>query len=162
MSLKGLHSLEVYLELSKSLRGQLHFHGSPHGYRPRFHIWKQTRMRVDHVKEIQICHGPATDLLRSATVTKGQVCGCPFDCFFLIHKLFPCQSVADPVRSDYVLGNICWHGSVTDERDATRTSRMGIQTIRTLTDELRMRYGRTTDTASIWTSQKNQACLIFP
>ena len=32
-----------------------------------------------------------------------------------------------------------------DERDATRTSRMGIQTIRTLRDELRMKYRRATD-----------------
>ena len=101
------------------------------------------------------------DPLRSATVTQGQVCGSPFDCF-LIRKPFPCQSVADPVRSGYVLGDICWHGSVTDERDATRTSRMGIQTIRTLTNELRIRYRRTRDTESIQTSWKNQACLIFP
>ena len=92
------------------------------------------------------------DLLRSATVKQGQVCGCPFDCFFLICKPFPCQSIADPVNSGYVLGDICWHGSVTDEREATRTSRMGIRTIRTLTDELQMRYGRTTDTASVRTS----------
>ena len=73
-------------------------------------------MRVDQVKDLQICHGSAMDLLRSATVTQGQVCRCPFDCF-LIHKHFPCQSVADPVRSGYVLGEICWHGSVTDEKD---------------------------------------------
>ena len=33
--------------------------------------------------------------------------------------------------------DIFCHGSVKDVRDATRTSRMGIQTIRTLTDELR-------------------------
>ena len=80
------------------------------------------------------------DLLWSTTGTQGQVCGCSFDCFFLIRKPFPCQSVADLVRSGYVLGDICWHGSITDERDATRTSRMGIQTIRTLTDELRKNY----------------------
>ena len=133
----------------------------PHGYRPRFHIWKLTRMRVDHVKDLWICHGSSTDLLQSTTETQGQVCGCPFDCFFLIRKPFPCQSVADPVRSGYVLGDICWHGSITDERDATRTSRMVIWTIRTLTDELWMRYGRTMDTMSIWSSQKNQAWLIF-
>ena len=60
---------------------------------------------------------------------------------FLICKPFLCQSVADPVRSGYVMGDICWYGSVTDERDATRTSRMGLWTIRTLTDELRMSYG---------------------
>ena len=51
------------------------------------------------------------------------------------------RSVTDPVRSGYVLGNICWHGSVTDERDATRTSMMGIRTIRSLTDEIRKNYG---------------------
>ena len=60
-----------------------------------------------------------TDLLRSATVTQEQVCGCPFDCF-LIRKPVSCPSVADPVRSGYVLGDICWHGSITYERDATR------------------------------------------
>ena len=37
-------------------------------------------------------------------------------------------------------------GSVKDERDATRTSWMGLWTMRTLTDELRMIYGRVTDT----------------
>ena len=46
-------------------------------------------------KRLRICHGSATDLLRSATVIQGQVCRCPFDCF-LIRKPFPCQSVADP------------------------------------------------------------------
>ena len=68
---------------------------------------------------------------------------------FLIRKPFLCQSVADPVRSGYVLGDICWHGSVKDERDATRTSRIGLRTIRTFADELRMGYGRATDTMSI-------------
>ena len=43
-------------------------------------------------------------------------------------------------------GDICCHGSVKDKRDATRTSRMGLRTIKTLTDELRMRYERATDT----------------
>ena len=47
------------------------------------------------------------------------------------------------------LYNICWHRSVKDERDATRTSRMGLQTIRTLADELWMRYGKAMDTMSI-------------
>ena len=56
------------------------------------------------------------------------------------------QSVADPVRSGNVFSNLYWHGSVKDERDATRTSRMGLGTIRTLMDVLQMRYGRTTDT----------------
>ena len=40
----------------------------PHGYMPRFHIWKLTGMRVGHVKDLRICHGSATDLLRTATV----------------------------------------------------------------------------------------------
>ena len=115
-------------------------------------------MRLDHEKDLRICHRSTKDLLWSATVTHGQVCRCPFDCF-LIRTPFPCQSVADAVRSGYVLGDICCHRSVTDERDATRTSRMGIRTIRTLTDEL-WRYGRTTDTASVRTSRKNQVCLI--
>ena len=115
--------------------------------------------------DLRICHGSATDLLWSTTVTQGQVCGCPFDCFFNPQTLsvsIRSRSIADLVRFSYVLGNICWHGSITDERDATRTSRMGIQMIRTITDELRMRYGRTTDTTSIQTSRKNQAGLIFP
>ena len=86
-------------------------------------------------------------------MTQGQVCDVLL-IVFLIRKPFPCQSVADLVRSGYVLGEICWHGSVMDERDATRTSRMGIWTIRTLTDELR-------NAASVQTSRKNQACLIF-
>ena len=83
-----------------------------------------------------------TDLLWSATLTQGPVCGCPFDWFFNPQTLsvsICSRSVADPVRSGYVLGDICWHGRITDERDATRTSRMGIRTIRTLADELRMR-----------------------
>ena len=42
--------------------------------------------------------------------------------------------------------DIYGRGSVKDERDATRTYRMGLGTIRTLTDELRMRYGRVMDT----------------
>ena len=57
---------------------------------------------------------------------------------FTIHKSFPCQSVADPVRSSNVFGDICWHGSVKDEKYATRTSRMGLETTRTLTEELRI------------------------
>ena len=98
--------------------------------------WKLTRMRVDHVKDLWICHGSATDLLWSTTVTQGQVCGCPFDCFNRQTRSMSIRS-----RSGYVLGDICWHGSVTDETDATMTSRMVIQTIRTLTDEIRKNYG---------------------
>ena len=105
----------------------------PHGYRPWFHIWKLTWMRVDHVKDLRICHGSNTDLLQSATVTQGQVCDVLLTVFFNLQTVF----VSICSRSGYVLGNICWHGSI---RDATRTSRMGIQTIRILTDELRMRY----------------------
>ena len=56
------------------------------------------------------------------------------------------RSIADPVRSGNVFTDIYCHGSVNDERDATRTSRVGLGTIRTLTDELWMRYGRATDT----------------
>ena len=68
------------------------------------------------------------------------------------------RSVTDPVRSGVTQDNdtcyiilcytgtdIYWHRSINDERDATRTSRMGSGTIRTLTDELRMRYGRAMD-----------------
>ena len=51
------------------------------------------------------------------------------------------RSVADPVRSSNVFSDFYWRGSVKDERDATRTSRMGLGTIRTLTDVLWMRYG---------------------
>ena len=53
------------------------------------------------------------DLRQSAMVTQGQVCRWAF----------------------------CWHGGVTDERDATRTSRMGIWTTRSLTDEIQKNYG---------------------
>ena len=56
------------------------------------------------------------------------------------------RPVADPVRSSNVFTDIYSHGSVKDERDVTRTFRMGLGTIRTLMDELRMRYRRATDT----------------
>ena len=42
--------------------------------------------------------------------------------------------------------DIYWRGSIKDERDTTRISRMDLGTIRTLADELRMRYGRATNT----------------
>ena len=93
-------------------------------------------MRVGQVKD----YGTA-DLLRTATdrfvdekIAQRIV--------FLIRKPCPCQSVADPVRSSNVFMDSYCHGSIKDERDATRTSGMGLWTIRTLTDELRMRYGR--------------------
>ena len=65
---------------------------------------------------------------------------------FLIRKPFLCQSVADPVRSGNVFMDFYCRRSVKDERDATRISRMGLRTIRTLTEELQMRYGRAMDT----------------
>ena len=49
-------------------------------------------------------------------------------------------SVSISSRSDYVLGDISWCGSIKNERDATRTSRMGLRIIRTLTDELQKSY----------------------
>ena len=68
------------------------------------------------------------------------------------------KSVADPVRSSNVLGDICWHGSL---KDATRTFRMALQTIRTLTDELRMSYGRATDTKVRMDFAEKSNSLIF-
>ena len=51
------------------------------------------------------------------------------------------RSIADPVRFGNVFTDIYCRGNVKDERDATRTSRMGLGTKRTLMDELWMRYG---------------------
>ena len=65
---------------------------------------------------------------------------------FFIHKPFPCQSVSDPIRSGNVFMDIYCRRSIKHDRDAMGTSRMGLRTIRTLTDELQMRYGRATDT----------------
>ena len=62
-----------------------------------------------------------------------------------ICKPFPCQSIADPLRSVNVFRDIFCRGSLKDVKDATKTSRMGIQTIRTVLQELQMRYGRATD-----------------
>ena len=56
------------------------------------------------------------------------------------------NTVADPVKSGNIFTDMYWRESVKDERDATKTSRMGLGTIRTLTDELQVRYGRGTDT----------------
>ena len=42
--------------------------------------------------------------------------------------------------------DIYCRGSIKDEIDGIRTSRMGLRTIRSLTDELWMRYERATDT----------------
>ena len=55
------------------------------------------------------------------------------------------RSVADLLRSVNVFRDIFCRRSVKDVRDATRTSRMGIRTIRTVTEELQMRYGRAMD-----------------
>ena len=97
-------------------------------------------------------------------MTKKQICRCLFDCFFNLQTLsvsIHSRSVADPVRSGYVLANICWHGSVMDERDATRTSRMGIRTLKTLTDELRIRCGRAMDTKVCKHFNEKSNSLIF-
>ena len=61
------------------------------------------------------------------------------------------SSVADPVKSSNVFMDIYARRSI--KRDITRTSRMGLGTIRTLRDELRMRYRRATDT---------NVCMDFP
>ena len=108
-------NLHVWFILLLSL-GVSYTYMDPHGYRPRFHIRKLTQMRVDHVKDLQICHRSTMDLRRSATVSQGQVRGWPFDCFFNP------QTLSVSIRSNF-LSNICWHGGVTDERDSTRTSR---------------------------------------
>ena len=53
-------------------------------------------------------------------MTQGQVCRCPCDCFFNPQTLsvsICSRSVVDLVRSGYVLGDICWHGNVTDHKD---------------------------------------------
>ena len=55
------------------------------------------------------------------------------------------RSVADLVRSGNVFMDIYWRESVEDERDATRTFNMGLGTIRTLMDDLWMRYRRAMD-----------------
>ena len=106
-------------------------------------------MRVCHVKDLRNCHGFATDLLRTATdrftdEKPAQRIG--LVTVFLIRKPFPCQSVADSVRSGNVFMDIYCRRRVKDVRNATGTSRMDLGTIRTLTDEPQMRYGRATDT----------------
>ena len=104
---------------------------------------------MGHVKDLWICHGSATERYsdpRTGLQMKKRHKGLVF-CVFLIRKPFPCHSVADSVRSGYVLGDICRHGSIKDERDVTRITRMGLRTM-TLADELRMRYRRATDTSS--------------
>ena len=51
------------------------------------------------------CHSAPRTGLQMKSLNKGLV----FLLFF-IRTLFPCQSVADPVRSGNILGDICWHG----------------------------------------------------
>ena len=104
----------------------------------------RTGMRLGHVKDLWICHGSATDLLWTTTLPQGQVCGLKdctkdwsSDCFFVLQTL----SMSVRSRSGNVIGDICWYGSVKDDRDAARTSRMGLRTIRALTNEIRKSYG---------------------
>ena len=61
---------------------------------------------------------------------------------FADEKIALSRSVADPAM---FFTEIFCCGSVKDVRDATRTSRMDIRIIRTLTEELRMGYRRATD-----------------
>ena len=118
-------------------------------------------MRVGHVKYLRNCHGSATDLLRITTNRFAYEKDWSFDCF-LIRKPFLWQSVDDPVRSGNVFTDIYWCRSVKDKRDATRTSRMVLGTIRILTDELRKSYGYPYQIRSVQTLQKNPTVLIFP
>ena len=62
-----------------------------------------------------------------------------YDCF-LIRKPFPFHSIADPVRSSNVFTDIYTRGRVKEET-VVRTSRMGLGTIRTLTDEIQKSCG---------------------
>ena len=55
------------------------------------------------------------------------------------------RSLEDPLRSGNVFTDIFCHRSIKDVRDGVRTCRMGTRTIRTVTEERRMRYGRATD-----------------
>ena len=68
--------------------------------------------------------------------------------------------IADLVRSNNVFTDIYWRGRIKDERDATRTSRMGLGTIKTLTDELQMRYRRATDSKVRTDFTENPTVLI--
>ena len=101
-----------------------------------------------HVKDLRNCHRSSMDLLRTTTDMFADEKIAPrigLMTVFLICKPCPCQFIADPVRSGNVFMDIFCRRSVKDVRDATRTFRMGIRTIRTLTDELQKRYGRATN-----------------
>ena len=56
--------------------------------------------------------------------------------------------------------DIFCRGSVKDVRDATRTSRIGIRTIRTLTDEIRKSYEYQLQICKAFTEKSSS--LIFP
>ena len=57
------------------VRGQLHIAGcaTDIGHGSIYGNWQG--IRVGHVKDLRICHRSAMDLLQSATVPQGQVCG---------------------------------------------------------------------------------------
>ena len=82
----------------------------------------------------RICYGPPWTGLRMKKLHKGLV--------------FNPQTLSVSVcsRSGNVFTDIYSRGSTKDERNVTRTSRMSLGTVRTLTDQLRMRYRRATDT----------------
>ena len=88
-----------------------------------------------HVKDLWNCHGSSADLLRNATdrfMDEKMAPRIGLMTVFLICKPFLCQSVADPSMFLRIFF-------------AVEASRMGIRTIRTVTEELRMRYGRAMD-----------------
>ena len=121
-------------------------------------------MMVGHVKDLQNCLRSVMDLLQTITdrfadEKTAQRIG--LLTVFLTRKPFLCQSIADPVRSGNVFRDICWGGSIKDETDATRTSSMGLRTIRTFTDELQMRYGRAMDTKVHVDFKEKSNSLIF-
>ena len=68
----------------------------PHRYRPQFLPYVETDTdEGGSCKTFFDLPRIATDLLWSATVTQGQFCGCPIDCFFNPQTLSICQSIAD-------------------------------------------------------------------
>ena len=69
-----------------------------------------------------ICYGPPRTGVRMNRLHKGMILGL----FFNPQTL----SVAVCNRSGNVFLDFYWRGSIKDERDATRTCRMGLETIR--------------------------------
>ena len=105
-------------------------------------------MRVDYIKGLQICHRSATDLLQSTTVTQGQVCGCPLDCFFNPQTLsvsICSTSVADPAMFWAIFNGM--------EASGRKGMPQG---------HSRMSYGRATDTKVCKDFTENSNSLIFP